>query len=738
MDQYPIDNPIWYDLEVFPGWFEAGFRFTNGDIRQYQIDSTDSLNHFNPLLEFVAWVKDNGIPLVGFNSNSYDDLVLTAFMNSGGDPQVAYETSRSIIIDGEKPWDFPNLIQSIDLINVLPGRMSLKKIGVCLGHERLQELPAAYDQEPDHAMRSVLLGYNGNDLVITDKLYNAIYDEIKLRQTMSRLYNVDLRSKGEAALAETILLHELGSRGYDNHKRTLNKMAWEMGGAGSTVQVFRPHWWGSLVTGKLPVTEAIGEEVFITDFEIDYNGRLAKGALSNNVFIDDRFYAMGVGGLHSVDGPGAWVPKEDEILLDIDVASYYPNIVLTNQLYPRQWGEVFLDIYADIVARRLQAKRSGDKTTADVLKIAANGTYGKTSDVYSSLYDPQLTVNVTLLGQLGLLTLIEMLVGVATVCSANTDGITVLCKRSNLDRLKGVVSEWESATELEMEYTEYTGLYQRDVNSYVAVKPGNKVKAKGAFINQWPDLRHTPSANIVNTAIQQYLIEGTPVEETIRGCSDINQFILTSIVTGAWETYWNNVSQGKILRFYKSNRKDAASIIRRELGTGKETTVPDSDGCVPVPDLPEEFPKDMNFAWYVERAKSTLVTITRPKVPGMNRWARQLLMNRMSPCQVKLDGRLSRANAIASEIDFTSVAEGYAMGVKTGGNVVGVVWETGETEFYYTSKAYPGKSRDLILKQYGFTVYYGPRLPHTGIIYLLPEQDFDKFFTPAELRKVGR
>lgn len=735
---YPIDNPVIFDAEVFPRWLEFGFRITStGEDRQYVIPTGDPYGHGAAMVRFVDWVLHSNYPFVGFNSNAYDDLILTRFLETL-DPQAAFLLSQDLIVNGKKPWEFNNGINSIDLMTVLPGRMSLKKLGVCLGHTKLQELPIAYNKTPSPEEVPILLSYNTNDLDITEKLYHAIYPEIKLRRELSLQYKQDLRSKGEAALAESILLYELGQRGHKNSKRDLNRLAWEIHGAGSEVQVFRPHWWHALVNEKLPIVEAVGEEVFLTPIEVDDNGRLAKGSIDTQVFIDDRYYQMGVGGLHSIDGPGAWVPNDDEVLYDIDVASYYPNIVLTNRLYPRQWSEVFLDIYQDIVTRRLEAKRNGDKTTADVLKIAANGTYGKSSEVYSSLYDPQLTANVTLLGQLGLLTLIEMLVGTASVCSANTDGITVLCKRAAESRMRELVTQWEAATGLEMEFTEYSGLYQRDVNSYIALKPGGGVKTKGAFLDQWPDLRHTPSANIVATAVKNYLAKGTPVEETIRGCTDLNQFILTQVVTGETKTQWRGQPLGKILRFYKSTRGDAAPIMRISKD-GAHSMVPDSDGCIPVEDLPQVFPVDLNYRWYEVRANDQVSTITRRKRPGMNRWAEIMYYAGLTPALVQIGAqRLSAAASPRGQTDFTSIDDDEGIGVKTGDGVIGMVRADGSTRFYRTTKHYPTKTRAKVMSDHGFELHYRTRVPHTGHISLLPEVDFDKFYTAAELRKVGR
>jgi hypothetical protein len=735
--RYSIENPAFYDLEVFPDYFMAGFKIPGVGVYQY-VHTTGRPSIVQKILDMLGYLSVEHT-LFGFNSHGYDDPVLTEYLRTGS-PDAAYDMSQRIIVWGEKPWTFENIINSVDLMPILPNRISLKKIGVCLGHSKLQELPVRYDRTPDAEGCRVLPGYNINDLEITEKLYNEVYKELKLREALSNQYNVDLRSKGEATAAEAILLHELAQTGVDTNKGLLNKKARQIVDSNPRVDVFEPTWWDELVRNqKLPILSSM-DYIFKTPIDIDYNGRLTKGSISSRVFIDDRFYAMGVGGLHSVDGPGVWIPKEDEVLLDLDVASFYPMIILTQKLYPRAWGEVFLDIYKSLVDRRIEAKRSGDKTTADVLKIVVNGTYGKTSELFSSLYDPKLTVNVTVTGQLALLTLIEMLVGVATVVSANTDGITVLLKRDMMSKLTDISKRWESITGLELEETPYLALYQRDINSYCAVKSGKdgevSLKTKGIFIDTWPDLRHTPSANIIATAIANKILYNKGVGDTVSECQDINQFLLTQSVTGKTTTSWNGKPLGKVLRFYKSYRSDSAPIIRTT-EDGNTSIVSDSEATVPLEDLPDSLPPDINRVWYTIRAAELWDKIARPKLPGMNRWAELMESEGLKPCYVD-PKKPSAAGVVRGELDFTSIPKGEVMGVKTGCGVIARVWGDGRTEFFATEKEYPPQTRDLVSKKEGFKLLYRVRTPLTGLIKLNPPVDWDEFYTPAELKKVGR
>src|ERR1017187_7366641 len=139
---------------------------------------------------------------------------------------------------------------------------------------------------------------------------------------------------------------------------------------------------------------------------------------------------MGIGGLHSAESGVAHVAGSNYMLIDRDVTSYYPSIILNLGLYPQHMGEAFLTVYRSLVERRVAAKKAGDKVTAESLKIAVNGSFGKLGSKWSALYAPDLLIRVTITGQLSLLMLIEMIeLAGLPVLSGNTDGILVKCHK---------------------------------------------------------------------------------------------------------------------------------------------------------------------------------------------------------------------------------------------------------------------------------------------------------------------
>ena len=84
-------------------------------------------------------------------------------------------------------------------------------------------------------------------------------------------------------------------------------------------------------------------------------------------------YTVGVGGIHSVNDPEIIIPKEDEYLIDCDVASLYPSMIIQHKFYPEHLGPEFLEVYSKIREERIEAKHNGNKVKNETLKLALNG-----------------------------------------------------------------------------------------------------------------------------------------------------------------------------------------------------------------------------------------------------------------------------------------------------------------------------------------------------------------------------
>lgn len=580
------------DVEVYRNYFLALFKdLDSGKYRAFEMYEGQALD-INALRRMMS-----SHTTISFNGLSYDLIVLAAALD-GADCAKIKSVSDEIIRSKLPPWrvardmniNVPRQWDHIDLIEVAPGQASLKVYGGRMNAPTMQDLPIQPDASIAPEQRLELKRYCRNDVDTTELLYNKLKGAIELRGQMSRQYGIDLRSKSDAQMAEAIIKHELEAL----TGKTYRPQKVE---PGSVVRYASP----GIVWFEQQTLKDIYWRILKSGFPIWTNGsvRMPEWLSETKIRIGETDYQMGIGGLHSCESARTVVAAENEALADFDVASYYPSIILKLKLSPDKMGEDFLRVYQSIVTRRLEAKRSGDKITADTLKICVNGSFGKLGSMFSALYAPQLMMQVTLTGQLCLLMLIERLEAAGCrVVSANTDGIVVLFKKAQERVIDEVCFDWMLDTSFELERADYRALHSRDVNNYIAVKKDGSTKRKGVFAE--PGLMKNPEFTIVSEAVAAFLANGTPIERTVGDCRDLSKFIAIRRVDGGG--VWREQYLGKAVRFYYSTGVRQDECISYAKNKNK---VARSDGARPAMVL-GDFPDDVHHERYIAMAREAL------------------------------------------------------------------------------------------------------------------------------------
>ena len=529
----------------------------------------------------------------GFNSLKYDLPMLT-YALAGASAAQLYNASKDIIEKNQPAWmtyrnlnlDAPTW-DHFDISEPSPAVMiSLKNYGTRVGSKKLQDLP--FDPHlaltPDQMYEIKL--YCENDLDVTIDLYDAISDRIALRETMSSQYGMDLRSKSDAQIAETVISSELHKVGVVATKPELPE--------GYRAKYKAPDFI-SFESDELQELKLLIEGI---SFQTQANGqvKMPKELAARKIVIGSTTYKMGIGGLHSQEKSLSVVSDGENVMRNADVASYYPAIILGQGLYPKHLGKKFLTIYRKIVETRIKAKHEGNKLVADSLKITINGSFGKFGSKYSKLYSPDLLLATTITGQLCLLMLIEQLeVNDIPVMSANTDGVEYYCPRDKVSLAEAIIFDWELLTGYDMEHGEYRALHAANVNNYVAVYDGY-TKAKGIYAET--TLSKGLQTPIVYEAIRKYLLDGSSIEMTINACTVVNDFLSARTVKGG--AVWRNNYLGKMVRWYYSTSGES---IHYKLNNNK---VPKSDGARPMMDILDALPEDLDYQWYIDEAVSKL------------------------------------------------------------------------------------------------------------------------------------
>ncbi len=641
---------IFIDIETYTDFFYIGMK-REEDGKRIGVERSRRNSWINR--DFVRGILAKNTT-VGFNSLTYDLPMIWYALQDGVTNDDLKRKSDGIILGDIPYWDveeflgiwIPDRIKQnhIDLIEPQPNAFaSLKSLNGRMHGIQLQDLPFPADHVPTPADMDVIADYClHSDLDATHNLWNALKEPLDLRVALGKMYGQDFRSKSDAQIGEAIVKHRVqeitGSRPQKNETKP-----------GTVFRYPVP----SYIDFKTPALRDMLAKLRETDFVVGKDGKAGLPSWLNGftVTIGSTTYKMGIGGLHSTESNRAVFSNEETVLVDADVASQYPAIIMSLGLVPKSLGQNFLKVYGDIKADRLRAKKRAKEIKEELptvndpdriealkreearckvidkgAKIQLNGVYGKLGSRFSILHAPHLLISVTITGQLTILMMIEWAEAAGIkVVSANTDGVLFACPRSmygglNKDRLKpsalaDVTDRWEKATGFDLEFGEYLAIYNSSVNSYFAIKPNGGHKRKGPLGNPWskhPDdfdpvrgqLMKNPQMTICSDAALARIKDGTPVEETILACRDMRQFV--TVIKAEGGALWRGRYLGKTVRYYWAKGGEPIYDSKPHATTGNLRKVPKTDGAAECMRLPDEIPADLDYAAYIAEAEAIL------------------------------------------------------------------------------------------------------------------------------------
>lgn len=530
---------------------------------------------------------------VGFNSKHYDQYIIKAIA-AGLIPQEVKQVNDYIIAGGQG-WQCPQLadyyfrFNNVDIRDDTQQGLSLKAIEGHLGMSvKESSVPFDIDRPLTPEEKAETEFYCKHDVDTAERLIDIRKDYLKNKINLGRLAGLD----------------EVKAMGMTNAKLT----------AAMLTATKKPHDdERKYVYPSNLRKEYIPSEVFaffdrMYDFSIP-DSELFKGKLNLN--IGECPVTLGYGGIHGAIPNFFWEETEDRGIWNEDVGSYYPHLCTINGYTSRNIPSP--QIYEDILERRMKAKAAGDKHTANALKLVCNTTYGCLLNQYNDLYDPLMGRSVCISGQLYLLELAEHCyqeIKGLRIVQLNTDGIMVECDKKDYDTLTAICAEWQSRTGFDLEEDTVIKIAQKDVNNYVEVQPGGKAKAKGGYLVKGiapaGAFNINNSCVIVATALKEFFVNGTPVEDTINGCDDIFQFQIIAKAGAKYkETY--HVVDGvkepvqKVNRVYATAEERYGKIYKvksEDDSTAKIEMLPehciiDNDNQLSISDVDKSFYIDM-------------------------------------------------------------------------------------------------------------------------------------------------
>lgn len=308
--------------------------------------------------------------------------------------------------------------------------------------------------------------------------------------------------------------------------------------------------------------------------------------------------------------------KRKRIIRNFDVASYYPHLMTICGYTSRNIPSP--EVFENVLEQRMKAKAAGDKATANALKLVVNTTYGAMLNQYNDLFDPLMGRSVCITGQLFLLEMAQNLyqnVEDLVIVQLNTDGVMIEFYEDQYEEVLAIVNEWQSRTGFELEEDSVALIAQKDVNNYVEVQPNGSVKTKGSYLVRGiapaGAFNVNNNACIVATALKEYFVNGTPVEETINGCNDIFQFQIIAKAGAKYREAYHlvdgeQVPVQKVNRVYATKDERYGKLFKVKAendATAKIEMLPehciiDNDNQLSIDDVDKTF--------YIEMAKKRI------------------------------------------------------------------------------------------------------------------------------------
>lgn len=553
---------IFYDFEVFKEDWLVVCKNTTLHETKIIINDAPSLTEYYEANKGEIWV--------GFNSRHYDQWILKGIV-CGFNPK---EINDFIIVEKKGGWQYSSLLNKIPLFNydIMTSMHSLKQLEGFMGNNiKETTVPFDIDRKLTPGELQEVIQYCTHDVEQTMQVFMSRSEEFTSHLSLITAFKMPLKylNKTKAQLSGIIL--KAHQQKHDDEFDI-----------------------------TIPDTIRLNKYKFIDTWYRDKSNLDYKKKLDVEVAGVPHTFAWG--GLHGA------VPNYigEGIFLNVDVASYYPSLMIEYNFGSRNIADPGL--YKLIYDTRLKLKAEKNPMQQPY-KIVLNSTYGAMKDKYNPLYDPLQANNVCVSGQLMLLDLIEKLEDHVQLIQSNTDGILVKLKRKkDLEKVKDICHEWEQRTKMVLEYDLYTKVIQKDVNNYIIVDENGKYKSKGAYVKKLNPLDY--DLPIINKAIINYFLNGITPEKTINECNDLYQFQRIVKVSNKYSKalYGEEQVNEKVLRVFASRRKSDKGIFKVKPGGNKEKIANTPERCFIENDnvKGEPVPRRLDRGWYIELAQKRI------------------------------------------------------------------------------------------------------------------------------------
>jgi hypothetical protein len=530
-------------------------------------------------------IEDKSI-LVGFNNYYYDDVVLAGVLLDK-DP---YEISKKLINNERVNYKL-NLI-TLDVIQELPLGVGLKSSQANLGMS-IVETPIDFnlDRPCTKEELDLLIGYCKNDVKDTEMLFKMRQDYFQAKFEIVSEFKLPVENvkKTRAVLSSKVLKCQKvkipNDRLHIDYDPNIN---WSI----------------------------IPKEVadFFKKCEYDYRcggdyKEIETRKLKMNICGVPHIYAFGGihGAIEKYNASGSF--------LQIDVKSYYPNVIIINNFMSRASTEPW--IFKELKDTRFKLKALKNPREY-IYKIMINGVFGAMKSEFNLLFDPKQANNICINGQIILTQLILELSPYTQLIQSNTDGIVVKYKEADYNKIKEIIDDFTIRFGYEFDIDKINKIAQRDVNNYAIQYENGKVKAKGRFAKFNGGNFMQNNLSIIDRALVNYYIYDIPVHQTVIDTYKNNDLLPFQIVCKMGTTYngmyyeygeegeTELIETQKVNRVFATNDKKYWGIYKRKGDSYQKIANTSEHNIIHNEDISTFDKSKLDLNYYIELCKKNL------------------------------------------------------------------------------------------------------------------------------------
>ena len=305
-----------FDVEVFPNVFTCTVKNTETK----KVIYLEISGRRNDLERIQGLFSCKHYIFVGYNNIHYDNPIINYIFTLESDTPyqkacTGIKKLSDIIINSESPiewsqYKYSNNFSYLDLLTMLFSqklRVGLKEMEVTMRFRNVYEYEGDFESWlPDREIDK-MLAYNLNDVEATEELLGRCEKEIRLREGIEKEFNIDVLSKDGMTIGTEILKAK--------YLEKTGKAWWEIKDLRSPCDTIDL----SEVIFPFIHYDAPVLKDFLEEFKQQSVGAGRK-AYNKHFLLGGLDVSVGVGGIHTKNDPEIIIPKEDEVLVDSDVA----------------------------------------------------------------------------------------------------------------------------------------------------------------------------------------------------------------------------------------------------------------------------------------------------------------------------------------------------------------------------------------------------------------------------------